>query len=258
MKGKESQERKKVMTNKELFCEYCNEMRVTTPKVTEITHMIKGEEISVTVNVPLCSECRCELSDLDVEEYHHDLALKEYRRRKGLLHTNQIKAIREKYGLSQRAFARALGFAEPTINRYELGALQDTIHNNILVLVNDSSVMLKMASLNKGNLTEKEFSALIETLNKNKSDIPSETHQDGIIGSIVKNLDRLNKKVDELLKDSKRSTHTHSLRTQSDYDWQIESLPKVRTNPFEPRRSFESEPSFSNWDVTFFQPDNRR
>jgi putative zinc finger/helix-turn-helix YgiT family protein len=246
------------MTKKELFCEVCNGMRVTTPKVTEISHTIKGEEISVTVNVPFCSECGCELSDLDVEEYHHDLALREYRRRKGLLYTEQIKAIREKYGLSQRAFARALGFAEPTINRYELGALQDTLHNNILVLVNDSSVMLKMASLNKENLSEKEFSSLVETLNKVKPDRLSETPQDDIIGYMVKTLDRLNKKVDELLKDSKRTTHTQGSRSQPDYEWQkIEGLPKVRANFFEPRRSFESE-SFSTWDMTFIQPNNGR
>lgn len=246
------------MTKKELFCEDCRGMRATTPKVTEISHTIRGEEITVTVNVPFCSECGCELSDLDVEEYHHDLALKEYRRRKGLLYTDQIKAIREKYGLSQRAFARALGFAEPTINRYELGALQDTLHNNILVLVNDSSVMLKMASLNKDNLSEKEFTTLVETLNTIKSDRPSETQQDGIIGYMVKNLDRLNRKVDELLKDSKRATHSHGLKIQPDHEWQIEALPKVRTNPFEPRRSFELEPSFSNWDETFLQLDNGR
>lgn len=235
------------MTNKELFCEDCNGMRVTTPKATEITHKIKGEEITVTVNVPFCPECGCELSDLDVEEYHHDLALNEYRKRKGLLYSEQIKTIREKYGLSQRAFARALGFAEPTINRYELGALQDTLHNNMLVLVNEPSVMLKMVSLNKENLSEKEFSYLVETLNKIKSDIPSERQQDGIVGYIVKNIDRLNKKVDELLKDSKRTTHTQGSRTQLNDDWQI-GLP-LRINPFEPRRSLESEPFFSNWDV---------
>ncbi|HZK83076.1 MAG TPA: type II TA system antitoxin MqsA family protein [Desulfosporosinus sp.] len=236
------------MTKKELFCEDCNGMRDTTPKATEITHKIRGEEITVIVNVPFCSECGCELSDLDVEEYHHDLALNEYRKRKGLLYSEQIKAIREKYGLSQRAFARALGFAEPTINRYELGALQDTLHNNILLLVNEPSVMLKMASLNKENLSEKEFSYLVETLTKIKP--PSETQQDGIIGYIVKNIDRLNKKMDELLKDSKRATHTQGLRTQlHDDDWEINGLPLQRINPFEPRRSLESEPTFSNWDV---------
>jgi len=238
------------MTKKELYCENCNVMRVTTPKATEITHRIKGEEITVTVNVPLCSECGCELSDLDVEEYHHDLALNEYRKRKGLLYSEQIKTIREKYGLSQRAFARALGFAEPTINRYELGALQDTLHNNMLILVKDPSVMLKMASLNKENLSEKEFSSLVETINKIKSDGPSETKQDDIVGYIVKNLDRLNKKVDELLKESKRTAHTHVPTPELNNEWQIDGLPlKQRANLFDPRHS-ESEPSFS-WERFF-------
>ncbi|MFZ3132315.1 MAG: type II TA system antitoxin MqsA family protein [Desulfosporosinus sp.] len=241
------------MTKTELYCENCNGMRVTTPKVTEISHKIKGEEITVTVNVPICSECGCKLSDLDVEEYHHDLALNEYRKRKVLLYPEQIKAVREKYDLSQRAFSRALGFAEPTINRYELGALQDTLHNNILVLVNDPSVMLKMASLNKENLSEKEFSCLVETVNKIKTDRPSDTKQDNMVGYIVKNLDRLNKKMDELLKDSKRAAYTHGSRAQLD-EWQIEGLPlRQRANPLEPRHSLD--PDFpGNWvDVTFLQ-----
>lgn len=202
------------MTKKELFCEHCNGMRVTTPKATEITHKIKGEEITVTVNCPFCSECGNELSDLDVEEYHQDLALNEYRRRKKLLYPEQLKTLRDKYGLSQRAFSRALGFAEPTINRYELGALQDALHNNILVLVNNPSVMLHMASLNKGKLTEKEFSSLVEKINKLQSENQLEVQQEDIIGYIVKSLERLHKKVDDIIKESKKITQLPEVKEQ--------------------------------------------
>ena len=187
------------MTDKELFCDVCNGMRLTTPKAIEITHNIKGEEITVTVNVPICSECGSELPDLEAEEYHHDLALNKYRQRKGLLFPEQIKTLREKYGLSQRAFARALGFAEPTINRYELGALQDSLHNNILVLINSPSIMLKIAELNKENLSKREFTSLVEIINKLQLDKTSEIKNDDISGYILKNIEHMHRKLDQLI-----------------------------------------------------------
>lgn len=150
------------MDYKKFFCVKCDEYVDVQEKVTTISHQIKDEHITLEVLMPYCIACGCQLSDLDVEEKHFDIALNEYRRRKNLLKPEQIKEIRDFYGLSQRAFARALGFAEPTINRYEMGAVQDNIHNSILMLVKDPQNMLQISHQNRSNLSEKEIHMIKE------------------------------------------------------------------------------------------------
>ncbi|HCJ56147.1 MAG TPA: hypothetical protein DHV55_01220 [Clostridiaceae bacterium] len=154
------------MSIKENFCVNCDENREVTLKMVTIVHKIKDEEIPVQILMPHCVICGSQLSDLDIDEKHFDMALDEFRKRKKLLFPEQIKNLREKYGISQRAFARALGLAEPTINRYEQGAIQDIVYNNLLLLVDEPENMLKMAEQNKENLSEKEFNIIRNNVHK--------------------------------------------------------------------------------------------
>ena len=156
---------------KMLFCVECDERRDWIAKSTEIVHDIKGESIVFNCEIPYCSICNSKLSDLETEERHFEIALIEYRKRKNLLFPEQIKEIRGKYNLSQRAFARALGFAEATINRYESGVLQDTLHNNVLVLVNTPNNFLTMAKLNSDKLSDVEFLNISKKVTELTSDV---------------------------------------------------------------------------------------
>lgn len=56
-----------------------------------------------------------------------------YRQRHDLLQPEEIKAIREQSGLSQKAFAEKLGVRENVIARCERGALQTEALNDLLV-----------------------------------------------------------------------------------------------------------------------------
>jgi len=152
------------MPHKTYFCIECNEEREAVLKSTNIVHEIKGESIEINVEVPHCVICGTPLSDLDIEESHFMQALNEYRRRRQLLLSEEIKAIRELYGLSQRAFARALGFAEATINRYESGAVQDDVHNTLLLLAREPNIFLVIATQNARNLSEGELSSIREAV----------------------------------------------------------------------------------------------
>lgn len=53
----------------------------------------------------------------------------------------QIKATREKYGLSQRAFAALLGIGEATIVRYEQGATPTRANANLILAADDPHFM---------------------------------------------------------------------------------------------------------------------
>jgi putative zinc finger/helix-turn-helix YgiT family protein len=98
---------------------------------------IRGKSIEVASKIYYCPEGNHYFHAAEDEEEKFQSAYREYRKRKGLLQPEEIKRIREQYGLSQRSFARLLGWGEITIHRYESGAIQDPAQNDVLLLIKD-------------------------------------------------------------------------------------------------------------------------
>jgi putative zinc finger/helix-turn-helix YgiT family protein len=203
------------MTRRKLFCVKCDELQKPIEKMTEVIHNVKREKIAVNVMIPYCSDCGYQLSDLDIEEKHFDIALMEYRHRKKLLLPEEIRAIREKYGLSQRAFSRALGFSEITINRYESGAIQDVTHNGLILLVNEPENMLKIAHQNKENLSMRELKTIDEK--KQKLSINNEVKEDiPLHQNILAKLEKFERKLSKLDDfDKKFNMLLHSIKSHN-------------------------------------------
>lgn len=99
------------------------------------TVKVRNEEIEVASNIYYCPEGDHYFYDATDEENKFQTAYSEYRKRKGLLQPEEIRQIRDQYGLSQRNFARLLGWGEITIHRYESGAIQDEVHNDVLSMI---------------------------------------------------------------------------------------------------------------------------
>jgi putative zinc finger/helix-turn-helix YgiT family protein len=116
---------------------------------------IRGEEIPVKVNAYYCTEGDHYFYDLQDEEDKYQTAYREFRQRKGMLQPDDIRHLREKYGLSQRAFAKLLGCSPITIQRYETGALQDDVHNNLLLILKDYHSFKHFFESKKSSLSEK-------------------------------------------------------------------------------------------------------
>jgi putative zinc finger/helix-turn-helix YgiT family protein len=134
---------------------------------------VRGEEITVESKVYYCPEGDHYFSDIEDEEQKFQNAYREYRNRKNLLQPEEIKQIREKYGLSQRGFARFLGWGEITIQRYEAGALQDNAHNNLLYIIKDFDNFKKIFELRKKDLTDND----IKRIKKRLKDLENEANQ---------------------------------------------------------------------------------
>lgn len=196
------------MPPQKIYCDTCDEFIDNfIENKTRITHKIRDEEITLDMILPFCPKCGEQLCDVETDEIHYNYALNEYRKRKGLLSPEEIKSIRESYGLSQRAFSRALGLGEPTINRYELGALQDTAYNSLLLLVREPQNMLAVASSNRGHISEKEYETILSKVKKLEKKKTKENQNDLIISLIdkvdilkielVEKIERLNQKFDD-------------------------------------------------------------
>lgn len=117
------------------FCPSCQKESELTPIHRVENLSIKGENISVDVKFFVCTECNEEFDDPDPEYDPLALAYQEYRKRKGMVQPQDIRAFREKYEITQRELSELLGFGGATLSRYENGALQDQTHDTILHLV---------------------------------------------------------------------------------------------------------------------------
>ncbi len=116
------------------YCDTCGQSRDVTTKEIRDTFRVKDKEVDVTITITTCDVCGNEVYNEEQEKKNDLIVFDAYRRKSNLLTTDEIKAIREKYGLSQAKFSEILGFGKKTITRYENGSIQDTVHDNLMRL----------------------------------------------------------------------------------------------------------------------------
>ncbi len=134
------------------FCPNCEEYTETTIRVEKEVYDVRGEPIEVEAEVTICQKCGEKIFDEERDSRNLEKAYNLYREKHNLLSPEQIRTIREKYGLSQRALSRLLGWGEITIHRYENGAVQDNAHNNLLHLIEDPENIKTLFEANRNKL----------------------------------------------------------------------------------------------------------
>lgn len=93
---------------------------------------VRGLEVEYTAKHAVCPNCGCIIGDSRVEKENLDNAFDVYREAKGYMSIDQLKSLRNSYGLSLREFSKFLGFGEQTYARYERGSLPDEAHYAVI------------------------------------------------------------------------------------------------------------------------------
>ncbi len=118
------------------FCDQCNDDREYRRELHRETHQIRGVEITADLPCMVCSVC----DDVQPDPTQDSMAIlyAAYRAKRNMLTPEQIREIREQYDLSREAFAKVLGMSPASLYRYEAGALQDDVHDNLIRACQDS------------------------------------------------------------------------------------------------------------------------
>lgn len=146
---------------KRVFCPVCN-CFVESHIETKHEHFnVKGTDIAIDVQVRACNTCGESLFDEELDELAIQQAYAIYREEKKLLSPERIKAIRERYQLSQTAFAKVLGLGEKTIARYETGSLPDEAQSNLILLMEDAACFRKLLWRNMDRLKQAEMATAV-------------------------------------------------------------------------------------------------
>ena len=100
---------------------------------------VNGEEITVPDATHLrCPSCREVVLRFDDARRLRRRALEIYRKKYGLLSAEEIRSIRERFGLTQASLARLLRLGNNTISRWEAGRnVQTAVMDVLLRMIRD-------------------------------------------------------------------------------------------------------------------------
>lgn len=136
------------------YCDECGREVETTMTAKKEIYDVCGEPVEVDVQILLCADCGGEFYSEELDNATLVRAYSEYRRRHKLLLPEEIKKIREQYGLSQRSFAKLLNWGDKTICRYENGSIQDKAYNSLLLFLREPENMRTYLTENEVTLSE--------------------------------------------------------------------------------------------------------
>ena len=122
----------RVILSEKILCHSCMEEHEVQLIEAKMTNVFKGIKIEYPVRYYYC-DCTGEAYCNEEMTVANDISMKDsYRKSKGLLTSDEIIAIRKKYGITQKDFCLLLGWGEKTITRYESHQVQDFAHDSIL------------------------------------------------------------------------------------------------------------------------------
>ena len=153
------------------YCEECEKEIEAKIVIKKESYEVCGESIEVDARVLTCEECGEEFYCEELDNETLVTAYNEYRRRHKLLMAEDIKKIREQYGLSQRSFAKLLNWGDKTIRRYENGSIQDKAHNSLLLFLREPENMRTYINENEISLEDKQKNKLLQTIEKLEQDV---------------------------------------------------------------------------------------
>lgn len=95
---------------------------------------VNGEEIAVAVSPHLsCPKCHEVVLRFDDARRLRQRALESYRQKYGLLSVDEIRSVRERFGLTQAELARLLRLGANTISRWEAARNVQTASMDLLL-----------------------------------------------------------------------------------------------------------------------------
>lgn len=152
------------------LCPECMQMTEYNVVKRADTFEVRGERITVDAQVAVCRTCGEDIGLGELDDATFQAAYAVYRARHDLLSPDKIKAIRSKYGLGQKAFARLLGWGDVTLARYESGSLQSVSHDQTLRLAEDPDTVRKLMTRNASRLSPAQLAELRSHLDQLSAD----------------------------------------------------------------------------------------
>ena len=147
------------------FCEACFEMAETSRiERVEETAYVRGVEVPVQNEYPICPRCGARLSTPEYDDKNLQHAYDAYRLAFDIPASDEVRGIRESYGMSQRQFAALLGMGVASVQRYERGSLPTESHAELLRQARNPRYLARRLREHPKGLSEKDVAAMRPTI----------------------------------------------------------------------------------------------
>lgn len=138
---------------------YCNECEdLVNYEIFEetITEQYKGERVKFIFKVGRCKCCGNEVAtDIEYNFRKSEAKIKAYKKKIGIIDTDEILEILRKYDIGKEALADIAGFGKVTIKRYFEGFIPAKEYSDTLVrILNDENLFMDLVQKNKSKLKE--------------------------------------------------------------------------------------------------------
>ena len=153
----------KIIKSEKRLCSCCMEEHEVKTVLIEEQATFKNVNVSYEASYLFCDIAE-ELFMDEQQMQENDVKMKDaYRKREGLLTSEEISGIRAKYGISQSDLCVLLGWGGKTITRYESHQVQDKAHDTILKKLNqDPEWFLSLLNDAKPNLSAESYQKYLE------------------------------------------------------------------------------------------------
>ena len=127
------------------YCENCDDDVDYDTFEVEFSCKVRGKDITFNFICARCKKCGGPVYPVSVGRENDIRMFDAYKRKVGLLTTQEIINIRKRNHLTQTQLAERIGCGEKTIARYERGAIQDRIFDNMIRLIDkEPELILKL------------------------------------------------------------------------------------------------------------------
>lgn len=114
---------------------------------------VRDDVVTVRVRIRVCDACQSEVYDRELDSAIRRTVYDAYRARNNVIGPEEVRSIRERYGLSPHNLACLLSWDEATLLRYEAGSLAEEGHNQLLQLIRDPWNMQALVKDRGGRLS---------------------------------------------------------------------------------------------------------
>ena len=140
----------------------------TGGKVLEIHDVeektFRGEKYTVNVRYYQCEDTGEQFSTTEQDSIWIQELYSQYREKHGIPSPQEIKSIRESYGLNRTQLSRLLGFGINQLKSYEDGQVPSESNGKMLKIISNPLTMMNLLEISHNEFHESEYDRIKEKI----------------------------------------------------------------------------------------------
>lgn len=157
--------RKKEIERISYECPFCDKEHSIQVLQYDASSLVKNVKVQYRKTVYYCEIEEEEFTPDFIMDKNLAAAREAYRKQNELLTVEEIKQIRDIYGLTQKEYSRLLGLGDVTIQRYETNAVQDDTYDMMMRLTRENpEYCLEMLERNKKSFELERYQTIRERI----------------------------------------------------------------------------------------------